>query len=145
MTTDLAAARTLLAEWPNLPPAHDRFSAALHQVQGSTGHSDLAVLIRQVLRTSDATRQEGAEAQLRRSTLPVPVDVFPADFDFDSYGLISSSAGGQIALEASPWQPSWLPDASWSLRTKPHPTTGLMVSGQPSAAPCFSVQETRCS
>ena len=111
MTTDLAAARALLAEWPNLPPAHDRFSAALHQVQGSTGYPDLAVLIRQVLRTSDATRQEGAEAQLRRSTLPVPVDVFPAGFDFDRSGLISSSAGNQIALEASPWKPSWLLDA----------------------------------
>ena len=68
MAVTLAAARALLAEWPNLPPATDRFSAALHQVQGSTGYPDLAVLIRQVLRCSDATRQEGAEAQLRRST-----------------------------------------------------------------------------
>jgi superfamily II DNA/RNA helicase len=111
MTTDLAAARTLLAEWPNLPPAHDRFSAALHQVQGSTGYPDLAVLIRQVLRTSDATRQEGEEAQVGQSRLRLPVDLFPTDFDFGSYGLISSSAGDQIALEASPWKPSWLPDA----------------------------------
>lgn len=111
MTTDLAAARVLLARWPNLPPAHDRFSAALHQVQRSTGHPDLAVLIRQVLRTSDATRQESTEAQLRPSTLAIPVDVFPVGFDFAGHGLISNSGGDRITLEASPWKPSWLPDA----------------------------------
>ena len=111
MTTNLAAARALLTKWPNLPPAHDRFSAALHQVQGSTGYPDLAVLVRQVLRTSDATRQEGTEEQLRRSTLPVPSEVFPAGFDFDSYGLIRNSTGDQITLTASPWKPGWLPDA----------------------------------
>lgn len=111
MTTTLPDAQALFQEWPNLPPATDRFSAALAQVRGSTGYPDLAVLIRQVLRCTDATRQEGEEAQVRQATLRLPDDLFPTDFDFNSYGLDSTSAGNRLALKASPWKPSWLPDA----------------------------------
>ena len=111
MTTTLIDAQALLDEWPQRSPATDRFSAALAQVRGSTGYTDLAVLIRQALRCTDATRQEGEAAQVRQSTLRLPKDLFPADFDFGSFGLDANSAGSRLVLKASPWKPGWLPDA----------------------------------
>ncbi len=110
MTTTLPDAQALFQEWPNLPPATDRFSTALAQTRGSTGYPDLAVLIRQVLRCSDATRQEGKETQVRQATLHLPNNLFPTEFNFGSYGLDSNSAGNRLALKAIPWKPGWLPD-----------------------------------
>jgi hypothetical protein len=77
------------------------------------GDADIAVLLRQALRSNDESRRrEGGydEGPLASAWLRVPFSpVFPATFEWSRYGLLPHTVDGQaVRLTALPWRPAWL-------------------------------------
>jgi superfamily II DNA/RNA helicase len=80
-----------------------------------SGAADIAVLLRQELRRSDERRRQdgvGSGAYFVNTFVDVPVsEVFPAAFDWESYGLVSQPRSGDVVRVTSlPWRPEWLQD-----------------------------------
>lgn len=117
---DLHAAQEALNAWASglQPPTSTRLVAALSEPDLSprSGAADVAVLLRQALRSNDEGRRRypsedhGAFA---RSWLEVPFSsAFPAAFDWPSYGLLPQALNEPaVRLGAEPWRPHWIADA----------------------------------
>src|SRR4051794_11877780 len=75
--------------------------------------SDVAVLIRQVLRTSDESRrsEETESPSWATAWLDIPIcAAFPSDYEWGIFGLVVQWQGEQSSrISAAPWSPSWLP------------------------------------
>lgn len=116
-------AEALFRDWASestISP-NDRLSSALHAVRrGQGGASDIAVLVRQILRTDDAARRVD---EIRRSGtdeaftdtplawIDIPhSELFPRDFNWTQYGLSSQSTVGRdvTRVRAEPWTAAWL-------------------------------------
>ena len=99
----------------------DRLSATLHSCSPSSrsGTSDIAVLLRQILRTDDEQRkndlkQTGADQRqpgMQSSWIDMPhCQLFPTDFDWSIYGMRGRSPEDDTytRVTALPWTPDWL-------------------------------------
>jgi superfamily II DNA or RNA helicase len=116
---DLHAAQDALNAWASgrRSPTSTRLVAALSgpKLTAHSGAADVAVLLRQALRSNDERRWRypGSDpASLVRSWLDVPYSTaFPATFDWPSYGLLPQKLdGSSLRLGAEPWRPAWLDD-----------------------------------
>jgi superfamily II DNA/RNA helicase len=92
--------------WPDLPePPEDLEGPSrrlLHAARGHAGEADLAVLLRQVLR-SDAERS-GHE-----NSLSVPDEApWPRGAAWQAFGMEVTAEGGYQRVFARRWRPSWL-------------------------------------
>ncbi len=124
---DVFVAKDQLEEWARgmVGPFPGRLGAALLNAPptGSQGAADIAVLLRQALRTSDERRLRQALRDERRrpsdsdaalptaAWLDVPVTrLFPESFDWARYGLEArpSPRPGLVRISARPWVPIWL-------------------------------------
>ena len=110
--SELQLAQEALSAWRiGLPvPGTSRLTAALSN-QG--GGSDIAVLIRQTLRTNDELRRQDNDEMVSSFTaawLDVPVShLFPQDFNWTQYGLLPHPIDEHhVRLTADPWRPQWL-------------------------------------
>jgi ATP-dependent DNA helicase RecQ len=99
-------AQQLLTDWEinkaqDCP--RDRFSSALSDVnvEKRQGHSDLAVLIRQVLRTDDERRRKDVNREVNPHRLQIPPGLFYENFNWVDFGLVKE--GNKI--RANPWRP----------------------------------------
>ncbi|SVD78963.1 uncharacterized protein METZ01_LOCUS431817, partial [marine metagenome] len=109
--TSRIEAQELLDEWASgadINPTN-RLAAALSTARptGSVGKSDIAVLLRQALRSDDEQRRRVLPvADL--SHLDVPATLFPPDFLWRSFGMRANPLGdGElIRVRAEPWSPS---------------------------------------
>jgi superfamily II DNA/RNA helicase len=102
-------AQLLLNDWGAkeiLDNPEDRFSSALSDVdvEKRQGHSDLAVLIRQILRTDDERRRKDVNREVNPKRLQLPSGLFPEDFNWGDFGLVSE--GDKV--RANPWRPQGL-------------------------------------
>jgi ATP-dependent DNA helicase RecQ len=91
-----------------------RLNAALREVDPTSGAGalDVAVLIRQVLRSSDAERQyrfAGRGGAVQPAWLTVPAGTCLDQVDWSELTLDTRRLGsGRLELIARPWSPSWL-------------------------------------
>lgn len=115
---DVFEAKRQLRAWAagTLTAADDRLGAALLAARstGSRGAADIAVLVRQALRTNDELRRTSALApEPVRAFLDVPVtNLFPVTFDWAQYGLDAIVLEpGFVRVRADPWTPDWLDTA----------------------------------
>ena len=102
--------------------ASGRLAAALRDLGSSkSGSSDVAVLLRQVLRHDDASRRAtlgliGSEDAV--GFIPSSIDVahcrfFPRNFGWIDYGLIPVLVDDdKTRVTAQPWCPAWLPNGT---------------------------------
>lgn len=118
----LYEAQQLLRAWASgtTDTPSNRFGAALRMTspRGHSGSSDLAVLIRQVLRSNDAARlaylrdtELDSLQSLERAWLDIPVTtLLPRSFPWGDFGLVSRTAADQayVRVTADPWQPRWM-------------------------------------
>ena len=116
-------AQALFRDWASereITP-NDRLSSALHaSTVGRAGAADVAVLIRQVLRSDDAARRvteadlsgdADTTAHMPLAWIDIPFcELFPSDFNWSRYGLRSqTSVGKEVArVRAEPWTAAWL-------------------------------------
>lgn len=119
---DLHVAQELIHAWASgaLVGLDNRLAAALRStpVGGLAGASDIAVLIRQILRSSDETRHaqlSGGNAdlvstQVQSAWLEIPFSrLFPPDFVWSDFGLVERNRNeSAIRVKAEPWRPGWL-------------------------------------
>ena len=120
---NLREVQALFRDWASekeITP-NDRLSSALHaSTTGHAGAADVAVLIRQVLRSDDAARRV-TEAHLSDSAqttehipsawIDIPhCELFPSKFDWSPYGLTSQDMAGKpvARVRAEPWTAAWL-------------------------------------
>lgn len=120
---NLREVQALFRDWASekeITP-NDRLSSALHaSTTGHAGVADVAVLIRQVLRSDDAARRvteahlsDASEsiAHLSLARLDIPYcELFPGDFNWSQYGLRGQSKAGEgvARVRAEPWTAEWL-------------------------------------
>lgn len=115
---DVHAAQQALDAWAagRRPSTPSRLVAALAgpNLNQHSGAADVAVLLRQALRSNDESRRRygDEDATLVRSWLQVPFSTaFPAAFDWPSYGLLPQTLeGSAVRIGAEPWRPEWLDD-----------------------------------
>lgn len=114
---NLHAAQQAIADWASgVPPtAGSRLASALRGARrdGTLGLPDVAVLLRQTVRSSDEVRRQLAphgQEPWTYSWLDVPYSApFPASFDWANYGLLPQPVGdSHVRLAAAPWRPDWL-------------------------------------
>jgi ATP-dependent DNA helicase RecQ len=114
---DLFTAKSQLRGWSagTLESASDRLGAALldSPPSGSRGAADIAILLRQALRTNDERRDVVVDetSALVQATVEVPVTtLFPSTFDWASFGLaaLPGETPGTVKVSATPWYPDWL-------------------------------------
>ena len=107
-------AQDLLDYWASgaaIDPTN-RLAAALSTAgtAGSVRRSDIAVLLRQTLRSDDEQRRSGLETgnEPALSHLDVPTTLFPPDFPWGSFGMstLQIGDGERIRVRAEPWSPS---------------------------------------
>ena len=120
---NVGEAHALFRDWASkkeITP-NDRLSSALLASTGSrAGAADIAVLIRQVLRSDDAARRvteahlsgvAETTANIPSAWIDIPIcELFPRDFNWSQYGLRSQvNAGKEVArVRAEPWTAAWL-------------------------------------
>lgn len=91
-----------------------RFASALSGVapRASTGAADIAVLLRQCLRSDDEHRLAlmTDHGSFVRAWLEVPFcGLFPESFAWSNYGLLAQPRGAQgVRITADAWRPEWL-------------------------------------
>src|SRR4051812_35123816 len=116
---DLHAAQEALNAWASglQPLTPSRLVAALSEpnLTARSGAADVAVLLRQALRSNDESRRRypsDDHATLARSWLEVPFSSpFPATFSWPSYGLLPQRLDDRaVRVSAEPWRPDWLED-----------------------------------
>jgi len=112
---DLHLAQAALNSWADrgTPPNASRLVAALSTTtpDAATGAADIAVLLRQALRSSDESRRlQASDATSAASWMEVPLcRLFTPTFDWESYGLLSQGTDRRrTRVSAEPWRPSWL-------------------------------------
>jgi ATP-dependent DNA helicase RecQ len=114
---DLFAAKRHLREWADgsLGPPSDRLSAALSATppSGERGAGDIAILLRQALRTNDELRPVATDSDTDqvRALVEVPVtSLIPRSFDWGRFGLQAQGgrSPGTVLVSAAPWRPTWL-------------------------------------
>jgi ATP-dependent DNA helicase RecQ len=113
---DLGAVQHALDCWAGGDPVVDssRLAAALREVEPTSraGALDLAVLIRQALRSSDAERQHqfvGKGGTVQPAWLTVPAGTCLDGVDWSDLTVDSRRIGsGRLELIARPWTPTWL-------------------------------------
>lgn len=116
---DVFEAKRQLQSWAagTLTSAEDRLGAALLTAPstGASGAADIAVLVRQALRTYDELRRTSAfdASEMALASVEVPVtNLFPVTFDWAHYGLHSIVLGPAfVRVSADPWTPKWLDTA----------------------------------
>ena len=101
------------------PGVAGRLAAALRDLGSArSGSSDVAVLLRQVLRSDDASRSSSLRlggTEFTDRLVPSSIEVahsslFPPDFGWKDYGLHPRfrAGEGQTQITAKPWCPIWL-------------------------------------
>ena len=118
---DLHLAQAQLNAWHSgaRESSNNRLGAALSTTSpnSSSGAADVAVLLRQVLRSSDETRRvqlasasSGLSSSIDPSWLTVKFSLlFPPDFDWAQFALVERTRDELgIRLSAEPWKPDWL-------------------------------------
>lgn len=119
----IRAAQQQLDQWQRDeldPGTPGRLAAALRDLVGAnSGSSDVAVLLRQVLRSNDATRASSlglGGVDLADGFVKATIEVahskfFPPDFGWKEYGLHPRPCDdeGRTRITAEPWLPTWLP------------------------------------
>lgn len=113
----LHEAQSVLDEWGtgSTPASRNRLASAIASLTSRTavGSSDLAVLLRQVLRSDDAARREAAQIhadQWAGSWLRVP-KCHPSTslIDWGAFGLVVlDEDANAFRVGADPWSPRWL-------------------------------------
>ena len=110
--------------------ANSRLASALSEngPDTSSAYSDIAVLIRQFLRTDDETRLQsvGDRSAFVRAWFEVPIcRLFPESFDWSKYGLRSQVRGAnRVRITADPWAPAWL-DVPDGMSVDADPSAGI--------------------
>lgn len=115
----LHEAQSVLDEWASgsAPSSRNRLSAAFAAAMTSpptnVGAPDLAVLLRQALRSNDAVRIDDAQAHAdgwAASWLRVPKHrAFGDRFDWAAFGLVVLEEDADaFRIAAEPWRPRWL-------------------------------------
>jgi superfamily II DNA helicase RecQ len=113
---DLFATQKALDEWSAgvVPHLESRLVAALRGTSTSSpaGGEDIAVLIRQTLRTSDEMRRGAhSDPSWAQSWLEVPYcSPLPPSFPWDRFGLLPqhSETSARVRVIADAWHPGWL-------------------------------------
>lgn len=91
-----------------------RFAAALRDIspRASTGAADIAVLLRQCLRSDDERRLASMtdHGPFVRAWIEVPFcRLFPESFAWSNFGLLAQPRGALVVrLTADAWRPDWL-------------------------------------
>jgi superfamily II DNA or RNA helicase len=107
-------AQELLDEWASgsdINPTN-RLATALSTAKptGSVGKSDIAVLLRQTLRSDDEQRRAalGTGNEPVATHLEVPTTLFPPDFPWGDFGMRTRQSGNaeRTRVVAEPWSPS---------------------------------------
>jgi ATP-dependent DNA helicase RecQ len=114
---NLGEAQEVISGWASGPPPEPstRLGAALRgtPASGSQPMSDAAVLIRQVLRTSDESRrsEDTESSSWAAAWLDIPIcAAFPANYDWTSFGItVQRQTERASRISAAPWSPAWLP------------------------------------
>lgn len=114
--SDVAAVELAVQEWAagRVPSGSSRVASALRSchLAESSGVLDVAVLIRQVLRSSDSVRalaESGASVQ--RNWVTVPTGTVLDVVDWATLGITCRlTVNNRLELRADPWCPAWLPD-----------------------------------
>lgn len=114
---DVFVAKRQLETWARgaTQPLTGRLGAALQDAppSGRLGAADVAVLLRQALRSDDERRRSSVpDAPLpTAASFDIPVtNLFPKSFDWAQYGLEArrSPKSGAVRISALPWAPAWL-------------------------------------
>jgi ATP-dependent DNA helicase RecQ len=117
---DLHDAQDVVNAWAagRAPATRSRLGSALETVtrDGTCGAPDVAVLLRQAIRSSDLVRRRASPSQEGRwspSWLDLPHSaLFPPTFDWARYGLLPQGLDNRgVRLTAAPWRPDWLDHA----------------------------------
>lgn len=116
---DPLTAQRLINAWAKGDPveASGRLAAALSGTRpnADAGMGDVAVLLRQLLRSSDEKRRSHRGGQeisdLQQAQVEVPIcAAIGRQFPWQTFGLEArpTATGDSVRITASPWQPSWL-------------------------------------
>jgi len=134
-----AQTQNLLDQWESGSCGNptERLSETLAGISSNPSiRNDLAVLLRQVLRTEDERRKREANTQgdMQSSQLTLPDGLFPGDFPWTQFGLSPKQAprSSRTRITARPWTPTWL-DETWE--------QGALDQDTSSLRPCREAEE----
>jgi ATP-dependent DNA helicase RecQ len=114
---DLHEAQEAVNVWAagSTPATGGRFRSVLASTpsSGTAGAPDVAVALRQVIRSSDEVRRQftlSRDTAWTASWLDVPYcPLLPPSFDWESFGLSPQQLDRhRVRLTAEPWRPAWL-------------------------------------
>lgn len=116
--SEVSEAERDLRQWTSgqPPSGPSRIASALRSFRPNApaGALDVAVLIRQALRSSDASRAATVEmgsGAVHQSWMTIPTGTFLDAVDWSELGIAQRmTPTGQLELRATPWTPNWLTD-----------------------------------